>query len=766
MRLTLRTLLAYRDGVLSTVDREDLHRRIQQSEDAGNLLKRVNATANRIYGTSPMIVGKGLGGDPNSLAEYLDDVLISEKVPELERICLESDAYLAELASCHTLLSTAMSTRVTVPNAMRQLAIDIGSEEHRDRIKEELNSRKHSDTRRSQIIRADSAHPTNDYLAANVQVADNESREHVVQVPSPMVATGGDTIKQTGLNLEGSQLTREVPEYLVGKNNTSWLIPLSIGALIALLGVLTWKSLGPLERIQELFASSDSSEKAEAGRSLVPPANASDDETVKRDIGEQNAASPNGEEGVLEEEPAPIMESNERPPGLPPANVDASDAASAPDDRDETTSGDNAENVPDAGVGSGENLAEASVSTPPSAANGKDAGTSNTPATQSLTWTPQQDEESESVAFVQSAGGLRRLAAGESLGTADSLVFPPFYRTSFELSNGVQWTACGPTLLSIDESNPAALQLKLGRALLQVPTPGATNSATTINTPVGSFALTLVSEESVASVEIEFRRKSHGSTVDARAFTPVMIVTAVNGQVSISDSRDNANVTLNLGEGIAVVGDSRGKEFKIQSIPPWFRQSYQRPIDKLARGDFYELLSAEAVQKTSLADALVELSAHPKPEVANLAVQTSLLLGDWTPFAQGFLDSPRFRNHWSTTLQLAEQILASRGSNALQTALSTQGTKGDALFAMLIDGQSKEELVANGLNQLVDYLDDDDLAKRVVASYQLQKLTGQRFGYLPHVPNRASVQQWRRELATNRLSLLPIPDVIYERAVP
>ena len=69
MRLTLRTLLAYRDGVLGPADREDLHRRIQSSPDVGNLLRRIGAVTQLNEILAPPVLGNGLGGDPNSIAE-------------------------------------------------------------------------------------------------------------------------------------------------------------------------------------------------------------------------------------------------------------------------------------------------------------------------------------------------------------------------------------------------------------------------------------------------------------------------------------------------------------------------------------------------------------------------------------------------------------------------------------------------------------------------------------------------------------------------
>ena len=91
----------------------------QQSAMASNLVKRIESLSQRTNILAPPIEGSGLGADANSIAEYLDDTLKGDKVPELERICLESDVQLAELAQCHTLLSAALSTAVEVPGNLR-----------------------------------------------------------------------------------------------------------------------------------------------------------------------------------------------------------------------------------------------------------------------------------------------------------------------------------------------------------------------------------------------------------------------------------------------------------------------------------------------------------------------------------------------------------------------------------------------------------------------------------------------------------------------
>ena len=108
MRLTLRTLLAYLDDVLDPADKEELAQKIESSEFAEDLVHRTRDTVRRLRLSAPQVIGTGMGLDPNTVAEYLDNVLPPEQVGDYERICLESDVHLAEATACHHVLTMVL----------------------------------------------------------------------------------------------------------------------------------------------------------------------------------------------------------------------------------------------------------------------------------------------------------------------------------------------------------------------------------------------------------------------------------------------------------------------------------------------------------------------------------------------------------------------------------------------------------------------------------------------------------------------------------
>jgi hypothetical protein len=112
MRLTLRTLLAYLDDTLPASEAKSMGEKLAESEPAQEVVERIKNVIRRRRLTVPPASSRI---DANTLAEYLDNEISPDLAEELERICLSSDVHLAEVSSCHQVLSLILGEPPAAP---------------------------------------------------------------------------------------------------------------------------------------------------------------------------------------------------------------------------------------------------------------------------------------------------------------------------------------------------------------------------------------------------------------------------------------------------------------------------------------------------------------------------------------------------------------------------------------------------------------------------------------------------------------------------
>ncbi len=749
MRLTLRTLLAYLDKVLEPSDAKDLQEKVTQGRLARGMVDRIQSVVKRPKLAAPKIDARGTAGDANIVAEYLDNTLPAQHVADFEQVCLAEDARLAEVASCHQILTMVLAKPAIISHSLRNRICELGSTEVVSSVATDGKVKRGSgvlESLRDSVIerngkrfRVDSAH----------RAMDPARDELLPDQPRP--------IATAGLELD-DKLISHVPEYLKSGKSGDWSNAFIILGLLAALFFVVWLSVGSLDDIQGLLhqntnvARSSSNEATTQQPSHVAESNAAEESKLMT----SNTAPPGVPSNVAEvpRDAVNITESNAIPPELPP------DTGSEPANPFQPTSE------------KGGSTPEKTSSEEPPVVLKAPSDVNEGSGIQTIQWLPDTKESTTALVFAkresqESPPTIRRLANGESLMPFEQLVVPPTYRTEFKITPGIRWIVADETVLkpmSTKDTNSAAVELRLGRALVHS-TPDCLKIF--LQTPVHSVSILMKDASSIVAVELRYRRIV-GRTVEHAIenlrtesigmMRPFLSLVCVAGETTLEFPNEDP-LSLEVGQGFEWSTDGPARSIKIKDIPWWYRDNFQRPIDAEASQDLATRLTiganADIKNVKSAMDLLRDSTESRRNETASLAIRTMSLLGEYSKCfgTDGILSSPSSRPHRTVILETVYQSLgvSPQHLTALKEAIdSTDLPRAPRLLGLLCLPDDTQ--LADGVDRsLVESLGSPFLDERVLGIYQLHLILGKDHGFQSDRPNMESLQQWKRLLNSAKI---------------
>lgn len=773
MRLTLRTLLAYMDDVLEPEDREDLKAKIEHSEYAGDLLHRARDVMRRLRLGAPGIADLKKGMDVNSVAEYLDNTMSPEQVADFERLCLESDVALAEVASCHQILTMVLGEPADVRPEARARMYDIPAE---------------SDMMAMQSAQSDDGPPPPIL-----------PREEVPQVDV-------DTTPAS-----------HVPDYL---RESFWerhrgKLVLAASLLIAGLVYLFWPPPEPdvpreiaqrglEDQIQppQVDEGDTVGETSETDEHAMSAAGAANGDTNGQSVEPTPEERPAGEP-VEEEDVGPAREADEAepipplPPELTGGTPDAAvDTLSAPGEGASTDQpelrlpGPADVRTPDGalppeppvptvepteGAVQGSNAAADSATTAPVPSRDATAETveanGETSATTAVVEPPEP--QSPQVATYVSRGEMLlrqtddidwvRLAPLDQLFEGDQILALPASRPVV--------TVLG-TNLSIQLQPATRVALDTG----EMPNLGGTRAPAGLTVFYGHVVI-FNSDQAGNWVGLQLRLGGAvypvdldgGSTLalEARRELPAGVDPLKNSGRFAADlfattgrirwQNENAVQSIEAPATWDVVDGAVGPVKVLSSEPSWINEDTIMPLDRLALRDVEPAIVPGRSARLSLA----ELADHRKREVRGLVSRASIHVGDFEPFVKSLNDASQSQlwDEHIAVLQGAMALDRQVAARVREAFVTYKGqAAGDDLFRLLW-GYSKSQLENGGLEELIDYLNHESLDFRVLAFNNLHRATGKRLLYSPQEqqPQQREryIREWRKRLMEGDLEVPP-----------
>lgn len=719
MRLTLRTMLAYLDNVLEPAETAALGKKIEESEFASGLMARIKGVMKKLRMDAPKVDGKGIGNDANTVAEYLDSSLPQDRVAEFERVCLESDKHLCEVAACHQVLTLVLGKPADVPEELRDRVYALGD-----------------------------PHRAPAYAAG--EVVATAVPEQIVPPPPPGV---------NGRPAEAKTMP-EVPEYLrAGRDWSAWTyVGIAVAALLlAAVGLsLAAPQLFRAFRRGGDMAMNDKGEESSSNTTTAPsrPIKTNENETTAvvpsvttdNEADNTTATSPTGASAVDSSEK--VAAATPQPMPVIPVIPDSPDTAPA---------------------------------TPPATA--PVAVLPKLPKTKAASDTPKATpievgrytSDGKLLATLDAENNLwyskwttEVLVAGERL-----VVLPP-YRPQIALPSAVQLKFAGEgglTMQQPDQNNVPRLTIDYGRFLVM--TAGRAGAQVSLELAGVKGVVTLEDADSVMAIKVG-RWVPPGVDPEALGGLPVIEMYNNNGRVSWQQA-DQAKVEIPPKHVHVYVGDEPPETHGPFESPEWIEDRSVKPIDRSASLLLQGIVDVDSDRPLNV--TLQEATKDRRVEVRALAARCLAAIGEFEPILRELGDSNQ-SSYWQGEFDALHQAL-NRSPETAAKVRETLGLvrAGDAKeLYRLLWGYSEEQLQKGDAAHLVRYLDSDQIDIRVLAHLNLIAITGASGFFRPERPPaqmKSQISGWKERLNKGTISynaradkMPPSPLDVYKPIAP
>ncbi len=346
--------------------------------------------------------------------------------------------------------------------------------------------------------------------------------------------------------------------------------------------------------------------------------------------------------------------------------------------------------------------------------------------------------------------GWVRVQSRDSVSVGDRLLALPAYRPQVALINGLTLDLLGGTaveLLPLDADGTPGIRILRGR--LMVFTVGGPKAKLLVE--VGSKQATLSLSTAEASLEHVFRR--YVGTDPAAAPLPwALVVTAKSGDVGWSGAPGEALPLKAPGQWV-LTDLTALTAIPESGVPTWVTNDEREPLERLA-ADYVEkaLSGGKAVTV-----ALEEVVGDRRSENQQLALRCLAQLGDFDDFMPLLNDATQRLNMWEKYVDslAAGMDWGAFYADRIRAAMIKQHgpEKGAELYRMLWS-YDDEQLRNGAAKYLVETLDHTDLDFRILAYWNLTRITGLSISYAPQeqsLKRRQNMLKWQQKLDAGQI---------------